>query len=150
MFYPLQGGNMFNLQRRNLFSYAIIPLFISTIGISNSRAAPVFASPQLIAQNTFTDWIRAFWQRRPRQRLGARSNTCQIAPGLIETYIVWHDRPLFVWQGEGTQLNVRDRESQAVLWTQPLNTTDRQFAYNGPEPLQPGSFTNGNCWELSP
>ena len=127
---------MFNLQRRKfLFSYAIIPLVIS-----NYRIAPVTESPQLVAQNAFTAWISSFWQRRPSHRLGARSGICPIAPGLIETYVVWHDRPLFVWLGEGAQIRVRDRESQAVLWTQSLKATERQIAYGGKEPLQPGKL----------
>lgn len=137
---------MFNLQRpRFLFSYAVIPLFISTTGISNYRVVTVPESPQLIAQKAFTDWFSSFWQRRPRHRLGARSGICPVAPGLIETYVVWHDRPLFVWQGAGAQIGVRDRESQAVLWTQSLNATDRQIAYKGKEPLQPGKLYQ---WQL--
>ncbi len=132
---------MFNLQRRKfLFSYAIIPLVIS-----NYCIAPVTESPHLVAQNAFKAWIRSFWQRRPSHRLGARSGICPIAPGLIETYVVWHDRPLFVWLGEGTQIRVRDRESQAVLWTQSLKTTERQIAYSGKEPLQPGKLYQ---WQL--
>ncbi len=137
---------MFNLQRRKfLFSYAIIPLFISNTGIIDYHIAPVTESPQLITQNAFIDWFSSFWQRRPRYRLGARSLICPISPGLIETYLVWHDRPLFVWQGEGAQIRVRDHESQAVLWTQSLKATDRQIAYNGKEPLQPGKLYQ---WQL--
>jgi hypothetical protein len=137
---------MFSLQRcKFLFSTAIIPLFVSSTAISNAQTTPVPKSPQLIAQKTSTTRLGSIFQRRPRHRLGARSGICPISPGLLETYVVWHDRPLFVWQGRGAQIIVRDRQTQTVLWTQPLNGTDQKIAYNGKEPLQPGKLYQ---WQL--
>ncbi|ARV59864.1 hypothetical protein BZZ01_15600 [Nostocales cyanobacterium HT-58-2] len=137
---------MLNLKRcKFVFSYAIIPLFVGTAAISNAHTAPVAKSSQLVAQQSFASGLAFFWQRRPRHRLGARSGICPISPGLIETYVVWSDRPLFVWQGKGAQITVRDRQTQAVLWTQPLNATEQKIAYNGKEPLQPGKLYQ---WQL--
>jgi hypothetical protein len=137
---------MYNFQRRNLlFSYAIIPLFVGTASIGNDYVVHGRASHQLIAQNGFTTWISSFWSRRPRHRLGARSGVCPIAPGLLETYVVWNSRPLFIWHGEGTQISVRDRDTQKVLWTQSLKASDRQIAYNGQESLEPGKLYQ---WQL--
>ncbi|GAB1541031.1 hypothetical protein NUACC21_37000 [Scytonema sp. NUACC21] len=137
---------MYNFQRRKLlFSYAVIPLFITTTSISSDYPALDFQGSQLAVRKDLTTWIGSFWQRRPRHRLGARSGVCPIAPGLLETYVVWHERPLFIWHGEGTQISVRDRETQTVLWTQALKGSDRQMSYNGKEPLQPGKLYQ---WQL--
>lgn len=128
---------MVNLQRRFWLSVAIIPLVM--MGISSDRvdSRSVPDSPQLIASS---GWRFAFWQRRPRRRLGVRSGACAVSPGLVGKYTIWHDRPLFVWQGKGTQVSVRDRENQTVLWTQPLNATEQEVPYNAQDSLQPGKL----------
>ncbi|OUL18932.1 hypothetical protein BV372_33715 [Nostoc sp. T09] len=43
--------------------------------------------------------VASFWQRSHKIRHGARGDgsICASAPGLVNTYIVWSDRPLFLW-----------------------------------------------------
>ena len=136
------------LNRKSFLSYAIVP-FVLTGG--SSVPPPEFAmpeSPQLIAQSN--GWITSFWGRRPRKRLGARGGACAVAPGLLaeqksndlstqNKLAVWHERPMFVWDGKATQVQVRDHANrEVVLWTQPVGAT-QQVLYSG-DALQPGKF----------
>ncbi|OUL33450.1 hypothetical protein BV372_16505 [Nostoc sp. T09] len=131
-----------------LFSFALIPLAIASGGIANEQHIP--QSGYIIAQQS-TDWIATIFQRRPKKRNGARGGTiCPIAPGLVETYIVWSDRPLFLWHSSGTnqaaQLVVREYDSQKVVWQQPVNIADQKVFYNAQESLEPGKLYQ---WQLS-
>ncbi|MEH2252132.1 hypothetical protein [Nostoc sp.] len=63
--------------QHSLFSLVLLPLVVASGGISGS--------------------IAFFWERKPRRRLVSRSSVCPISPGLIDTYIVWSDRLLFLW-----------------------------------------------------
>lgn len=149
---------MLNLQhchyRKSLFSFALIPLVITSGGIGSENLVTSqhsSKSGQAIAQNTFTGWVASFWQRRPRRRLAARSTSgiCALSPGLVETYIVWHDRPLFLWQSPGNnedvQLIVREYDSQTVVWKQRVNTADQKVLYGGQAPLEAGKLYQ---WQL--
>ena len=141
---------MFNrLNRKSFLSYALVP-FVLTGG--SSFQAPEFAaiaeSPQIIAQSN--GWITSFWGRRPRKRLGARGGACAVAPGLLaeqksndsstqNKLAVWHERPMFVWDGKATQVQVRDHANrEVVLWTQPVGAA-QQVLYSG-DALQPGKY----------
>lgn len=143
---------MVNLQRCKFLSVAIALLVVGTdtlkgVATQSKPAGAGFvnlapdlnlrANPNLIAssQGPF-----AFWKRRPRTRLGVRSGVCMVSPGLIDKYTTWHDRPLFVWQGNGSQVNIRNRENKTVFWTQKINGTEQQVAYNGKDSLPPGLY----------
>lgn len=146
--------------RQSLFSFALVPFVVASGGISSRDVSTHREYRQTIAQYTFTGWVASFWQRRPSRALAARSTSgiCPIAPGLVETYIVWHDRPLFLWQNPGNnrdvQLIVRDYDSQTVVWEQPVNTADEKILYNNQQPLESGKLyqwklsgsTNGTKW----
>lgn len=81
-----------------------------------------------------------FWQKKPRQPRTIRGIVCPIAPGLINTLNVWHDRPLFIWQGQGSQLRVRDyTQRDKVLWERPI-TDQSPVRYDGQATLQPGQL----------
>lgn len=141
--------------RKSLFSFALVPFVITSGGIGSRDVtydSTSRESGQIIAQNTFAGWVASFWQRRPSRALAARSTSgiCPIAPGLVETYIVWHDRPLFLWQNPGNnqdvQLIVRDYESQSVVWEQTVKTADEKILYNNQQPLESGKLYQ---WKLS-
>lgn len=91
--------------------------------------------------------LTSIWQRRTKP-LGARSNICAIAPGLIETYTVWNNNPLFLWhtgvKNRDAQLIVRERDSENTLWVQKVNIADKKVFYQG-QPLQPGKIYQ---WKL--
>jgi hypothetical protein len=107
-------------------------------------------SESVIAQST--GWIGSIFGQRPRKRNISRniSGICPVAPGLFETYLVWHDRPLFLWQSTGNnreaQLIVRDEVTKKELWKQTVNIADQKFLYSGKKSLEPGK---GYQWQLS-
>ncbi|MBE9215549.1 hypothetical protein IQ247_23265 [Plectonema cf. radiosum LEGE 06105] len=135
---------MFN---KSLFSLALIPVI--SFGSFDKQIATPSSQNSQIEQLAFR--VSSIWQRRPRKRNISRSiGVCAIAPGLVDTYIVWSDRPLFLWHTQGknqnVELTVRDYETQKVLWTQPVNTADQKVLYSGQEALKPG---NRYQWQLS-
>ena len=90
-------------------------------------------------------------KREQEPALSSRSNICEITPGLLgETNIIYSDRPLFIWQGEVTNLELYlyspfsfDSE-QEILWTKAINGESQNILYTG-EPLQPGKIYD---WEI--
>ena len=83
--------------------------------------------------------------------LSSRSNICEITPGLLgETNIIYSDRPLFLWQGMASNLEINlyspfslDAD-QELLWTQTVNGESQNVLYTG-EALQPGKIYD---WEI--
>jgi hypothetical protein len=101
-------------------------------------SAPLhFASP-LIADSS-SSWLSDWLRKKPTQRSVVRGDQiCVVAPGLLEsTPTIWSDRPVFIWQGTGQEIRVRDRETQALLWSKAIVSTDQAIVYDG-EPLQMG------------
>ena len=84
---------------KSLLSLGLI-FFATSFACLSSNVKPV--SGQIIAEQS-TNWINSIWRREPRRPRGARSGSqiCPIAPGLIDTYIVWNNRPLFLWEYSG-------------------------------------------------
>jgi hypothetical protein len=65
---------------------------------------------------------------------------CSIAPatlGQTSTPMIWHDLPMFVWDGSVSQMEVRPQNSDTVLWSIELEATASFVQYDG-APLQPG------------
>ncbi|BAZ39330.1 hypothetical protein NIES4101_52820 [Calothrix sp. NIES-4101] len=156
---------MLNLKQtypKYLLSLIVLSLGISSVGIGGDRTTLAISNPSknlnninyLQPENTlivqqYTGWIANIFQRRPRRRNGARNDVCSISPGWVDTYMVWNDKPLFLWRtmanGEPiktpeTKLIVREYESQKVIWTQPINLAQQKALYNGIETLQPGKL----------
>lgn len=145
---------MFNFNsgnyRKLLLSLALIstPILFGTI---NSNAKPV--SAQIVAEQS-TNWINSIWRRKPKRTRGARSGSlsqvCPIAPGLVDTYIVWSDRPLFLWQYSGenkqVELIVSESGSQQNLWTKTVNLADEKAFYDAQQALEASKLYQ---WKLS-
>lgn len=135
--------------RQSILSLTLI--FNATLFITiNSSVNPV--SGQIIAEQS-TNWIAWIWRRKPKRPLGSRSGnnqTCLIAPGLIDTNIVWNNRPLFLWQYSGdnksVDLIVREYDSKKDVWIQSVNLVDEKVFYSGEKALEPGKMYQ---WKLS-
>jgi hypothetical protein len=111
-----------------------IALLTSLLLITPAMVAPVLAQPNLVR------WISGFW-KRPKQPLGARTALCAITPGLVGTYTIETDRPLFLWQnGDAIEINLRLRGKKEPLWTGKPQAGDRQILFNHPEALKPGIY----------
>ncbi len=115
----------------------------TTIGTESVRSTALGSQPEAgaIAQTKAQSKSPSdFWQRQPRRRNVIRGIVCPIAPGLIETLTLWHDRPLFLWQGQGNQIRVRDyNQRDQILWEQAV-TGQSAIAYAGSAALQPGQL----------
>ncbi len=76
---------------------------------------------------------------REQNRIGVRGgNLCAIAPPARLTgsgNAIWHDRPLFIWQGAAVRIELLDSITQEVLWSKNLTPSDTTAAYDR-EPLQ--------------
>lgn len=147
---------MFNLNyRKSLLSFALVPTIITSGGVSHENLTNLQllpASTHQIAQNISTFRISSLWQRRKRPNTvrSGPNDVCAIAPGYIDTYVVWHDRPLFLWQSLGKNKNVelivREEGSSKVLWQQTVNIADQKLLYGAPQSLEAGKSYE---WQLS-
>ncbi|GAB4383133.1 MAG: hypothetical protein Kow00121_44560 [Elainellaceae cyanobacterium] len=78
----------------------------------------------------------------------SRSGLCVVSPGLLEdNFVIWSDRPVFVWSldGDTSQVKMRqvrlmtdhpDPNYRQVLWETLLADNSQSVLYTG-EPLQP-------------
>jgi hypothetical protein len=71
--------------------------------------------------------------RRRKRPGGTQGEFCSISPS-INYRTTWSDRPLFVWQGTVTQIEVRLSDNQSVLWTHTVTEEEQrqqQVLYGG-------------------
>lgn len=98
-----------------------------------------------------TIWKLLRAKREQEPALSSRSNICEITPGLLgETNLIYSDRPLFLWQGMASNLEINlyspfsvDAD-QELLWSQIVATNSDSILYTG-KPLQPGKIYD---WEI--
>ena len=129
-----------------LLIFVFICTTTSFIGLSDN-INPV--SGQIVAEHS--NWITSIWRRKPKRPRGARGEkACFLSPGLIDTYIVWSNRPLFLWQYSGNNkkvdLIVREFESKQDVWKKSVNLTDKKVFYSAEKSLEPGKIYQ---WRLS-
>ncbi|MBF2063589.1 MAG: hypothetical protein IGS39_04035 [Calothrix sp. C42_A2020_038] len=107
-------------------------------------------STQTFAQARVADFF-SLWQRSKERRIARISrNTsiCAITPGVLETYVVWHNRPIFIWKSfnnQEVQLILREYESQVEVWKQPINPREQKLVYTGEKALEAGKLYQ---WQL--
>ncbi|BAZ08665.1 hypothetical protein NIES4071_04700 [Calothrix sp. NIES-4071] len=131
---------MFNKNYRNLLNLIILPLVIINITM---EITPLISS-QAFAQ-TRANKLVSLWPRRPpRKPQTSRGSICSISPP-YSTYIVWHDRPLFLWKYSGAdqqaKLVVREYEgNQDIVWEQPVALAAQKISYNTNTSLEAGKL----------
>ena len=99
----------------------------------------------IISQNQQTNVSPAqrlyeFFRRRRRSG-GTQGEFCSISPSM-NYRTTWSDRPLFVWQGTVTQIEVRLSDNQSALWTHTVTEEEQrqqQVLYAG-SALKPGQI----------
>lgn len=142
---------IYRIYRRPLSSLVLLSFIVAASGISSAISAPPpdqnidrLESGQRIAQTTWIGAISSFWQRNPhRRRLVSRTTgVCAISPGLIETYLVWSEHPLFLWNSQGktqiAKLIVSDEATGKEVWTKNVKLEDQKAFYQGEKPLELG------------
>jgi hypothetical protein len=148
---------MFNFQcnyPKALFSFALVPAIVTSGGISNVNLSnqPIPESnQQILTQNIPTFRISSLWQRRKRPNTvrSGPSDICAIAPGVVDTYIVWNDRPLFLWnsnKNQNVELIVREQTTKKEVWKQSVNIADQKALYSAQKSLELGKAYE---WQLT-
>ncbi len=149
-------------------SLFVLLLTVTTFNITNFAIAqtdsesltPPNASPEKVRQTTITrkrekssilESIMKLLTDREEPPLTSRSQICEITPGLLETpNVIYSDRPLFIWQGEITNLEINLYSpfsmdyDQKIIWTTSNNTPSHNIPYTG-EALEPGKIYD---WEI--
>lgn len=97
--------------------------------------------------------ILAIFKERQKQKLGSRG-VCLVSPGILEkeTNTIWHNQPLFVWQGNSSKVEIRlytADNPRKPIWRQQVtqNSSElilQQIAYTG-KPLELGKIYD---WEI--
>ncbi|MBO3458532.1 DUF928 domain-containing protein [Aetokthonos hydrillicola Thurmond2011] len=142
---------IYRIYRRPLPSLVLVSFIVAASGISSAISAPPpgqnvdrLESGQRIAQTTWIGAISSFWQRNPhRRRLVSRTTgVCPISPGLIDTYLVWSEHPLFLWNSQGktqiAKLIVREEATGKEVWTKNVKLEDQKAFYQGEKALELG------------
>jgi len=118
----------------------LLGLMVVTLASVTARPPVGVARPSLVSQQL--SWSDLWGSlRRPRTNKGGKGDLCLLVPAQAsKPDIMWHDRPLFVWQGLEQTIGLRRAGSETVFWrrsfTQP-GTVVNQIQYSG-LPLQPG------------
>lgn len=138
----------------------MVGIAISSAALFSSRTSFASAAPshlemsiqvsqvqgQEIGERSALEGLMQTFNQRRQQREGIRrSGLCVMSPSIVETDVIWSDRPLFLWQGAAEQITVNKLGSSEVLWNQPIDPQTRQVLYNGTA-LQPGEIYQ---WELT-
>jgi Domain of Unknown Function (DUF928) len=131
-------------------------LLLSAWVMTLFSTAPVFSQVTINSNplESELDTLKTtFSQRRPKGEGIRRGGVCAVSPGtdaLQNSFVVWSDRPLFLWKADLTsastgRLQVLSSNTEEILWERTLTASDQQSIYSG-KPLQPGQTYS---WELS-
>lgn len=128
--------------------FLLILLFASSFVTTDSFTN--LTSNQAFAQVRVADFFGLWRSKKERKvlKISRSGAVCSITPGIFETYLVWHDRPLFVWKSsinQDVQLVVREYDSQTEVWRQAVNTAEQKLAYGAEKALEPGKLYQ---WQL--
>lgn len=140
---------MFKLPPLLLSVFCLSLLTALLIGLPNAQPTAQ-AQP---AVTTLQELRQTFQKRRPRDEGIRRGGLCVLTPGtdvLQKEYVIWSDRPLFLWQLNTPnikvrQLRVSNPTSGEIIWEQTLQPNSNQILYSG-TPLQAGQIYS---WELA-
>ncbi|NEP14150.1 MAG: hypothetical protein F6K14_28940 [Symploca sp. SIO2C1] len=85
------------------------------------------------------DRILDIFRRKLKDGGSRRDSFCPIWPsnGDPDLLEIWHERPLFIWQGTVREIEVRLPATESAIWRYEVVEDEQQVFYEGPE-LQPG------------
>jgi hypothetical protein len=112
---------------------------LSLVTVACFTPFPIFAQIESTSPTDSTSTLeRIVQQFSLRRKDGVRQGGfCVASPGQLEsTYVVWSNRPVFVWDRVASRIIVRDDQGVEV-WNQAVSSGDRAAIYNSSIPLQP-------------
>ena len=83
-------------------------------------------------QKSFWDMIRDIFRQKRREG-GTKGDTfCTIAPNITSS-LTWSDRPLFLWQGSATRIEIRRTPTDLEpIWSHQIAEDEYSLVYQGP------------------
>ncbi|PSF35593.1 hypothetical protein C7H19_16445 [Aphanothece hegewaldii CCALA 016] len=125
----------------------------STVQIKQSQPSPS-PTPQVKRKRSTWSAILNLFKTRKEPKLGSRG-VCPVSPGILEEKnVIWHNNPLFLWQGN-QPLEIRlyspfdPKQEQTILWSQIITTASPEKTFQGilytGKVLQPGQIYD---WEI--
>jgi hypothetical protein len=110
-----------------------LPLLTASLYLANQVNAVELSICENL-QEPLSPWkkIRSMFclARRQGSTMGG-SRLCLISPFRSKySYLIWHQQPWFIWQGQVKNLKVIDVETQELSWNYPVKQ-QRTLLYNG-------------------
>ncbi|MEB3293942.1 MAG: hypothetical protein VKJ24_12355 [Synechococcales bacterium] len=85
-----------------------------------------------------TIWQRILRLKEQEPPRTVRGDICVVSPR--QNGVIWHDRPIFVWQGKATQVNLyREDAPLKPIWSSAVKKDQTSVSYDG-SPLRPGIY----------
>ncbi len=118
-----------------LLAYGAIVVSLMMLASEAVASEIVASDPILISQQLSWSSLLDRLRRRDKPPHGSRGELCLLVPAQAnEPDVMWHDRPLFVWQGLEQTIGLRRSGSETVFWRRSLaqpGTTVNQLQYVG-------------------
>jgi len=140
-----------------MYNFKHFSLLLSLVVLCSSFSSAISATPEQNNIDSTTSSLSSslfFWGSKPRRGPRGSRGIIPLSPGVIDTYFVWSDRPLFLWYIEDekeipqdpiVQIIVRDEETNKIVWTQSVKLLDQKIFYGAEKPLEQGKLYK---WEL--
>ncbi|NEP60940.1 MAG: hypothetical protein F6K31_28820 [Symploca sp. SIO2G7] len=124
-----------------LLTTSITLVSLPALSVEVNPSGIIVTSQTKQKHRSVVDRILDIFRRKPKDGGTRQDSFCPIWPNgddynLLE---IWHNRPLFVWQGTVREIEVRLPGSESALWRYEVGVNQQQLLYEGPE-LQPGEY----------
>lgn len=122
-----------------------------TIGASFLHLANQKIHAETVSTYQSLPWGKLYEKQEPKKRQtgGSRSSLCPIAPSMLGNISeIWHQQPLFLWQGPIGRIEILRSKSDELIWSQVVKESDRSLVYIG-SALQPGESYDWMSWDDS-
>jgi Domain of Unknown Function (DUF928) len=138
---------MVKWQYRQFYRATVLSLIVGLQTIPGGSIG-LAASPKPVNQSAIqrlSGLFRRDPQKRPRVVRGL-SEACFVSPGQVGSVMMWHRRPVFIWEGGGDTIVLKNTTKLTeTLWTAPIAAGITNLAYPADRPeLVAGVYT----WQI--